>query len=75
MNFAIIGFGGLGKLHFRNVPEVAKRTGDIQLVAICDIDENAFKTETKTNLGGTDVGYDLSPYNLYSDVEELFERE
>lgn len=75
MNFAIIGFGGLGKLHFRNVAEVAKRTGDIQLVAICDVNEQAFKTETKTNLGGNDAGYDLSQYHLYTDVKELFKKE
>ena len=75
MNFAIIGFGGLGKVHFRNVPEVAKRVEDIHLAAICDVDEQAFKTKTRTNLGGDDVGYDLSAYNLYTDVEELLAKE
>lgn len=75
MNFAIIGFGGLGKVHFRNVAEVTKRIGDIHLIAICDVDEQAFKTKTRTNLGGGDTGFNLSGYHLYTDVEELLEKE
>ena len=71
MNFAIIGFGGLGKSHFRNVVEVSKKVKDINLVAICDIEEDAFCLQTSTNLGGRSTDLDLSAYHLYKDAEEL----
>ncbi len=75
LNFAIIGFGGLGKAHFRNVEEVTNAVGDIKLVAICDVDEKAFTTQTATNLGDDKAGLDLSAYKLYNDAEEMFKNE
>jgi len=75
MNFAIIGFGGLGKSHFRNVAEVSKRVKDINLVALCDVEEDAFHVQTNTNLGGNSTNLDLSAYHLYKDANELFENE
>lgn len=75
MNFAIIGFGGLGKSHFRNVTEVSKKVKDINLVAICDVEEDAFCVQTNTNLGGNSTELDLSEYHLYKDAEELFKKE
>jgi len=75
MNFAIIGFGGLGKVHFRNLTEISKRVEDVKLVAICDIDERAFRTKTRINLENHEGGYDLADYHLYTDVEELFQKE
>ncbi|MBQ2986962.1 MAG: Gfo/Idh/MocA family oxidoreductase [Tyzzerella sp.] len=75
MNFAIIGFGGLGKLHFRCAGEVANRVKDVKLVAICDIDEQAFHTQTSTNLGNVDDELDLSEYHLYTCVDELLKNE
>ena len=75
MNFAIIGFGGLGKLHFRCAAEVANRVKDVNLVAICDIDEHAFHTQTTTNLGSANDELDLSEYHLYTCVDELLNNE
>ena len=74
MNFAIIGFGGLGKVHFRNIEEVTRVVGDIKLVAICDIEESAFTSAVKTNISA-DGGNDLSAYNLYTDLEEMLSKE
>ena len=74
MNFAIIGFGGLGKVHFRNVEKVNKVVGDIKLVAICDIEESAFTSTVRTNISA-DGGLDLSAYNLYTDLEEMLDKE
>lgn len=74
MNFAIIGFGGLGKVHFRNIEEVNKNVGDIKLVAICDIEESAFTSTVRTNISA-DGGLDLSAYNLYTDLEEMLDKE
>lgn len=83
MNYAIIGFGGLGKVHFRNSKEIAERIAktksaaacEIKLVALCDVDEKAFSTKTRTNLDNGDAGFDLSDYHLYTDVNQLFEKE
>ena len=74
MNFAIIGFGGLGKVHFRNIEEVTKVVGDIKLVAICDVEESAFTSAVQTNISA-DGANDLSAYNLYTDAEEMFDKE
>lgn len=82
MNYAIIGFGGLGKVHFKNSEETARRikqitSTDIKLVALCDVDEKAFRTKTRTNLHNDnhDTGFDLSDYHLYTDVHQLFAKE
>ena len=75
MNFGIIGFGGLGKLHYAVAPEVANRVGDVNLVAICDIEEKAFRVQTSTNLGENNQELDLTPYRLYHDAEEMLSKE
>lgn len=75
LKFAIVGFGGLGKVHFRDVEQFTKIAGDLELVALCDVEESAFKKATRTNLGGSDAPLDLSAYHLYRDAEELFQKE
>ena len=75
LKFAIIGFGGLGKTHFGDVAEITRKAGDVQLVAICDVDENAFRTQTSTNLGENRQNLDLSAYHLYTDVEDMLDKE
>lgn len=75
LNFAIIGFGALGKTHFRNVKEVTDSVGDIKLVALCDVEEKAFTTQTASNLGSEETSLDLSEYTLYNDAEEMFIKE
>ena len=75
LNYAIIGFGGLGKAHFRNTEELASLVSDIKLVAICDVDETTFTTQRNINISSEQTELDLTGYNLYTDVEELFEKE
>jgi len=75
LNFAIIGFGGLGKTHFRNVAKVTEKVGDIKLVALCDIEEKAFHVQTNTNVTTEKTELDLSMYHLYTDVEEMLDNE
>ena len=75
LNYAIIGFGGLGKAHFRNKKELKSKVEDVNLVALCDIEEDAFKTQTETNLGGGNNSLNLSEYNLYTDVSEMLSKE
>jgi predicted dehydrogenase len=68
---AIIGFGGLGKMHFRNVV----RMDDVQITALCDVEERAFTTKTDTNLGADSSAADVSKYRLYADYKELLAKE
>ena len=76
LRFAIVGFGGLGKLHFRCYPEVKAQVNDaIKLVAICDIEDSAFTSQTATNLGNESTDLDLKNYTLYKDVDEMLEKE
>ena len=70
LNYAIIGFGGLGKSHFRNTAQLTSKVADIKLVALCDVDEKAFVTQTAINLGSNQADLDLSAYNLYNDAAE-----
>ena len=75
LNFAIIGIGGLGKLHLRNVVEMEKTSGEIKLVALCDVEEKRFTEEIVTNLGGDTSPLDLSAYRLYTDVNDMLANE
>lgn len=75
MNYAIIGFGGLGKAHFRNTKELYEKVGDIKLTAICDVDETTFSSQRNINISSDETELDLTEYNLYTDVEELFAKE
>lgn len=75
LKFAIIGFGGLGKLHFRNLEEIKRKAPNIQLVAICDVDESTFYTQRGMNLDKNSTCLDLTGYHLYTDVKELLDNE
>lgn len=75
LNFAIIGFGGLGKVHFKNVKQITEKFGDVQLIAICDVDESKFTENTAINLGDSGDSLDVSAYRLYTDVNELLDNE
>ena len=75
LNFAIVGFGGLGKSHFKNVEAVTNAVGNIKLVALCDVDKGAFEKFTATNISSDNSAVDLSAYKLYTDPETLFENE
>ncbi len=75
LKYGIIGFGGLGKLHFSNTEDLYKAHNDVKLTAICDATENAFTNNTTTNLGDDETKLDLSMYNLYTDVNEMLEKE
>ena len=74
LKYAIIGFGGLGKVHFGNY-EAIKARKDVELVAICDIEESAFKSKSATNLGEDNTVLDFTGINLYNDASEMFEKE
>ena len=75
LKFAIVGFGGLAKCHYNNVPKVMEAHPDIKLVALCDIDPKAFESQTETNLGANETKLDFTGLNIYYSAEELLEKE
>lgn len=68
---AVIGCGGLGKGHIKNLQANSRA----ELVALCDIDPEQFTRVVSTNLGDSNAPADLSRYRLYTDAEELLEKE
>jgi len=53
--YAIIGFGGLAKIHFSNLMKLEKERGDFILCAICGTDPESFQKNVSLNLGDVDM--------------------
>ena len=45
------------------------------MVAICDVEEGAFKNKVATNLGEDNKVLDFTGINLYNDAKEMFDKE
>lgn len=75
LKLAIVGLGGLGKVHLRNVMELQRTRGDFELVALCDVEESRFHENIATNLGGDNAPVDLSAYRLYTDLDQMLAKE
>ena len=67
---AVIGCGGLGHVHMKNLLTM----DDVQLTALCDVDETQFTRSVKNNLDRTDT-LDLSGVRTYTDAQELLDKE
>lgn len=72
LNAAVIGLGGLGKLHLKNLLSLKD---DINLVALCDIEPNKLSEAQDTNQGVQEMDVDLSHINFYTKAEEMLEKE
>lgn len=76
LKYALLGFGGLGKLHFKNLLKLNEVHRDITLVAICGADKKTITENTKINIGTTVLeNVDFSKYKFYDTVDELLENE
>lgn len=74
--YAIIGFGGLGKLHLSNMIKLEKERGDFCLQAICGASLESFQENIKINLGNVNVSnIDFSNCHFYFDYKEMFKKE
>lgn len=75
--YAIIGAGGLGKVHLANLMRLAKeRNGDIMLCAICGTTKEAFRESVSLNFGSVDMSaVDISDVRFYQDYKELIDAE
>ncbi|HOL54327.1 MAG TPA: Gfo/Idh/MocA family oxidoreductase [bacterium] len=72
----LIGIGFMGRGHLDNYIRLESEGFPVKLVAVCDIDPNKFKN--KFLPGNIDVGnqkYDFSKYRLYTDIEEMLNKE
>ena len=65
----IIGLGFMGKMHFR----CYQATKDVKVAAICDIDENKFKSVSGTagNIAGAEQPLDLTGVEVYTDFNKM----
>lgn len=76
LKYAIIGFGGLGKVHFQNLLEIEKQRGDIELAAICNSDISSLNSSVALNTRTVEVdNVDFSKYGLYTDYKEMIDKE
>lgn len=76
LRVGLIGIGFMGRGHLDIYIQMEEEGYPVELVAICDIDEDKF--EGKFLPGNLDVGmadYDFSKYNLYTDIDEMLEKE
>ncbi len=72
----LIGIGFMGRGHLDIYERFEKENYPVKLTAICDVDGEKFKG--KFLPGNIDVGnskYDFSKYRLYTDVDEMLEKE
>lgn len=72
----LIGIGFMGRGHLDNYIKLEKEGFPVKLVAICDIDKEKFNG--KFVEGNLDIGndkYDFSKYHLYTDIDEMLEKE
>ncbi len=74
IKIGIIGFGGIARSHKRAHESLTSSGFDSRLVAICDINKEQFEKNITINLGATDKG-DFEGINLYTDVNEMLEKE
>ena len=77
MKVGIAGLGFMGAAHLNNYVEMAKNNEGIKLVAVCDVNEAKLKSNEATS-GNLAIGsstLDLTPYNLYTDMEEMIRKE
>ena len=65
----IVGFGFMGKMHFR----CYKNLEDVQIAAICDVDANRLKEDSKVvgNIKNTQEPLDLAGIDLYTDYDKM----
>ena len=70
----MIGFGGIASGHKKAYLSLEKRGISVKLVAICDIDPEAFKRRMKINI---DTGKEEQDgnFNTYTELEEMLENE
>lgn len=76
LKVGLIGIGFMGRGHLDNYIRLESEGFPVKLVAICDIDPDKF--QGKFLPGNLNVGmgkYDFSKYNLYTNIDEMLDKE
>ncbi len=76
LRYAIIGFGGLGRIHLANIDKINRERGDLSLCGICGTTREKFCESVSINLGTVDCSHvDISKCNFYDDYKEMIDTE
>ncbi len=77
MKVAIVGLGFMGASHLDCYKQLMARGVDIEVVAICDVDEKKFVSGQGTvgNIAIANSEIDISTYRLYNDMMTMIEKE
>ncbi|URN95033.1 MAG: Gfo/Idh/MocA family oxidoreductase [Candidatus Pristimantibacillus lignocellulolyticus] len=76
LKIGLIGFGFMGRMHFDNYERLMNEGHPIQLSAICDIQIEQLKSsKAEGNMATEKEIYDLSPYRLYENIEDMLANE
>ena len=67
---AMLGFGGIAKSHKRGYEILAEQNAPVKLVAICDINPDAFTSNPSINLGKGMTG-NLEGIATYTDLDKM----
>jgi predicted dehydrogenase len=71
LQVGIVGFGFMGRMHYRCWRELA----DVQVVAICEADPRAFDDTGRGNIAGAEAAVDLTGVRLYDDLGRMLAAE
>lgn len=72
----LMGIGSIGRVHLNAYLKLEKEGFPIKLCAICDFDTDKFQNKfIKGNIEIELPKYDFSKYNLYTDIDEMLEKE
>ena len=71
MKIGIIGFGFMGRMHYR----CWKGIDDVQITAICEPDENNLKESSGGNIDGAAETIDLTGIGIHKDLDEMLRTE
>ncbi len=76
LKVGLVGLGFMGSSHLSVYKKMIEDGLDVQVVAICDVNESKFSGKgTKGNLDTVSADLDLSAYKLYTDMEEMLDKE
>ena len=76
LKVGLVGLGFMGRGHFSIYEQLMKEGFPVQLIALCDVDEDKFKGILVK--GNIDVGadqFDFTPYRQYSNLEDMLAHE
>lgn len=76
LKVGLIGFGFMGRMHFDNYVRLMEEGANVRLAAICDTRIDELKNASAAgNIATEQQVYDLTPFQLYDDIDEMLGNE